>query len=595
MPKLIADSHYDIGGYREVYEDRVKAQGVKTAGGLKLTVAAVADGVGGENKGERAAQTALDALYGFLDKSKEKEVPELLVQAVQFANKAVFQLQRETGGASTTLAVAAVDESTSRLYIANAGDSRIYLCRNQKLTQLTIDHSWATVMVWQGKVSPEAAREHPRANVLMRALGPKEQLDVDLGFYVGTTEYDEANTRGREGLPLQSGDAVLVCSDGLIKDSPKTGEPLITTEEILRTVNEKEGKKAVQELVSFALGRGSDDNISAALIQMPDRWRSWRAKKPMLIAGAVILGLAAILSLVIFVLAGTQKKLQTLAQKQTATEIMAKIIGSYTPTPSETPTASKIPTASKTPQISPSLTLLPSAQVVALVINGVVSYTQNTNLPYQPMELGEPVSSEQGLTIRTSANSNVKLRLSDGSFLYLGQDTNLVIESLADPAAIENTVLSLEQGMLLVETQNLSVKTPAGQSAGILGGLMGVQFLPTDMQFRVGCLEGSCTVSKPDQIPIVLKMGQDITSKDWVVASTDCQFWKSLASERVKCKETPTPETTSTLEITATPTGYASKVPVSTSYKGSPTPTKVKPKATKTSPPKPTNTPGEHP
>jgi cell division septation protein DedD len=276
--------------------------------------------------------------------------------------------------------------------------------------------------------------------------------------------------------------------------------------------------------------------------------------------------------------------------------MMAIIIGSYTPTPSETPTASKIPTASKTPQISPSLTPLPSAQVVALVINGVVSYTQNTNLPYQPMELGAPVSSEQRLTIRTSANSNAKLRLSDGSFLYLGQDTNLVIESVSDPAVITNTVLSLEQGMLLVETQNLSVKTTAGQSADIIGGLMGVQFLPTDTQFRVGCLEGSCTASMPDQIPIVLTVGQDITSKDWVIAPTDCVFWKSLASERVKCEETPTPETTSTPEITVTPTGYASQAPVPTSYKApTVTPTKAKPKATKTSPPKPTNTPGEHP
>ena len=141
MPKLIADSHYDIGGYRDVYEDRVGTRHMTTAGGLKLTIGVVCDGVGGENKGERAAQTALDALFSYVEKSRETNIPQLLTNAVQFANKAVYQLQRETRGSTTTLTTAVVDESSMKLYVANVGDSRVYLCRNQKLTQLSIDHS----------------------------------------------------------------------------------------------------------------------------------------------------------------------------------------------------------------------------------------------------------------------------------------------------------------------------------------------------------------------------------------------------------------------------------------------------------------------
>jgi len=577
MSKMIADSHYDIGGYRDVYEDRVKTTEVKTAGGLKLMVAAVADGVGGENKGERAAQTALDALFGYLEKSKEKAIPALLTQAVQYANKAVFQLQHETGGASTTLAVAVVDEDTSRLYVANVGDSRIYLCRNQKLTQLTIDHSWATVMVWQGKVSPEAARDHPRANVLMRAIGMKDQIDVDLGFYVGTMEYEEANTRGMEGLPLQSGDSVLVCSDGLIKDSPKTGEALITTEEIIRTVNEKEGMKAVKELVSFALGRGPDDNISAALIQLPDRWRSWRARRPMLIAGALIFGLAVVLGLVIYVLTSTRKELKTLAQQQTATEAMAQSIGSRTPTPSETSTPSETPTPSFTPTLSPTLTPQPSAKVVALEINGVISYTLASSDAYQPLIKDVPVDVQPGLSIRTANNGKAKLSFSDNSILYIGQDTSLVIKSIAGPATGGSTVFTLDKGMLLVETTgHATIDTSTGHSAGVVSGLMGVRYNVGDVPFHVDCLEGSCTVSIPDQMPITLSSGRGIGTADGINAPAECALWIDLAGERVKCEQTPTPE------ITLTPTETSTGAPLPTNIK---IPTKTytqKPKPQKT-------------
>jgi serine/threonine protein phosphatase PrpC len=555
VSKIIADSHYDIGGYRDVYEDRVNVKAIKTAGGLKLTVAAVADGVGGENKGERAAQTALDALYGYLEKSKERAIPTLLTQAVQYANKAVFQLQRETSGASTTLAVATVDESSSKLFIANVGDSRIYLCRKQKLTQLTIDHSWSTVMVWQGKVSPEAAQDHPRANVLMRALGPKDEVIVDLGFYVGTTDYEEANARGLEGLPLVDGDTVLVCSDGLIKDSPKTGKALITTEEIIRTVNEKEGKKAAQELVSFALGRGPDDNISVALIQMPDRWRFWRVRRPMLIAGAVILGLAVVLLLVIYFLTTSRQEVTTLRQEKTATEVARIIMSSYTPTPSSTSQASSTLTPSNTPTPSPSptpsLTVQPS-DVILQEILGTIEYADNPDGTYQSLDINVNVPIQKGFSIHTLADSKAKLLLSDGSFLYLGPETNLALEYLTEPTTGGNTVIRLDQGLLLVDSQGLTVNTQTGQSAAGNGILMGVSTNPNDMSFHVDCLEGNCTVNATDQVPTTLAEGEGI-GVDWQIAPAECAAWKKLGGDRVPCVETPTPE--ATLTPTETPTG----------------------------------------
>ncbi len=300
MSSIILGMHYDLG-QRELYEDRVDVQTVQTAGGLQLAVALVADGVGGENKGERAAQLAKDAIISYLRQGQETNVPALLTQAVQYANQLIHQEVKDSGNASTTLALAVIAPGNT-LFIANVGDSRIYLCRNNKLTQLTIDHNFATIMPWQNKLSPEVARQHPRADVLMRALGPKADVVVDTGFYVGTTDYRTAGERGLNGLPLKEGDAILVCSDGLIKLSPQTKQPYATEEEIVQVLTTQEGEKAARSLVSFALGRNADDNVSAGVLQMPDPSRHRRALAPLyrwgaigLVAALVVIGLIAFL------------------------------------------------------------------------------------------------------------------------------------------------------------------------------------------------------------------------------------------------------------------------------------------------------------
>ncbi len=479
MAKIIIDSHYDIGGHREVYEDRVRARPVTTAAGLKLMVAAVADGVGGENKGERASQTTIDALFNYLEKSRETALPALLTQAVQYANKATFQLQRETSGASTTLAVAVVDEATAKLYIANVGDSRIYLCRNRKLTQLTIDHSWATVMAWQGKISAEAARDHPRANVLMRAIGPREQVEVDLGFYVGTSDYAEANERGQGGLPLLDGDAILVCSDGLIKDSPQTGEPLISKEEIIRTVTEKEGKKAAQELVSFALGRGPDDNISAALIQMPDRWRTWRARRPMLIAGGVIFALAIVLCVAVAALLITQRTLQTLSQEQQAATAQAATVAAYTATPSDTPTPSNTPTVTFTP--SPTLKPFVAGQAGVIVSqNGDAFFLKS------PLQAKEQEDMVLLIFHREGYSSNPGyLHALPGSLLQMNTIDDQAYQFFVSQAShvfVENGSYAL--GELQLARSNLTLR--------VEGSCLALDY-PANERAIVSCYAGTCT------------------------------------------------------------------------------------------------------
>lgn len=296
MSKVIPGFFYDIGG-REIYEDRVTAVNIQTAANLNLTVAIVADGVGGENKGERAAQLAVDVVQEYLRESTDTDIPTLLGKAVAMANQVIYGEVKDLEGATSSTLAMAVIHNDKTLYVANVGDSRVYLCRGDKLTQLTIDHNFATVMPWQGKLSKELARENPRADVLMRALGPRERTPVDIGFYVGTDDYRVAHERGKNGLELKAGDSVLVCTDGLFKNSA-AGEPYIKEEEIIRTLNTQEGEKAARTLVSFALGRNTDDNVSAAVLQMPDPRRAARARRPFFIygaAGALVLILAIVL------------------------------------------------------------------------------------------------------------------------------------------------------------------------------------------------------------------------------------------------------------------------------------------------------------
>ena len=313
MSTILIGKHFDLGG-REIYEDRVDAEIFTTAGGLNLAVAIVADGVGGRDRGERAAQLAKDGVLDALRRSMASDVPTALTQAVQYAAQAVYNETSKYPGTSTTLSVAVIQDD-KHLFVANVGDSQIYLCRNKKITQLTLDHTFANMMAVEGVMSFEAAQQNPRAHVVMRALGPKPNVQVDIGFYVGTMDMQTAEARGRKGIPLQTGDTILVCSDGLTKDGPD-GKPLIRPEEIWQVVSAQDGEKAARSLVSFALGRDASDNVSVALLQTPDKRRKAAATRRDPKVMAAVFGAIA---LVVIVLMGV-----FFAQRSTTQQTVAE-------------------------------------------------------------------------------------------------------------------------------------------------------------------------------------------------------------------------------------------------------------------------------
>ncbi len=213
----------------------------------------VADGMGGHQEGERASAITVrtvskvvlrDLVGTVLDQRmgdpNQPSVIEILREAVRAANRAVSEEIPE--GGTTVTALVSVGELA---YIAHVGDSRCYLVTDDGMEQVTRDHSLVQRLIELDQLTPEEAAEHPQRNVLYRAIGQSETLDVDV------------ITRR-----LPPGGQVLLCSDGLWNMVP---EPLLF--EIIRKHDDPQ--TACNELVQIANERGGPDNVTMIIIRVP--------------------------------------------------------------------------------------------------------------------------------------------------------------------------------------------------------------------------------------------------------------------------------------------------------------------------------------
>jgi protein phosphatase len=150
-------------------------------------------------------------------------------------------------GMGTTLVCASFDEAAETVVIGHVGDSRAYLVRQGSVRQLTEDHSLLNDYLRTRKLTPEEIEHFPHKNVIVRALGMKDQVEVDL-----------------QREPLRAGDVVLLCCDGLSGMVPdeRIGE-------IVR-LHQRDLKAAAQALVDAANDAGGVDNITCVLAQLQD-------------------------------------------------------------------------------------------------------------------------------------------------------------------------------------------------------------------------------------------------------------------------------------------------------------------------------------
>ncbi len=213
----------------------------------------VADGMGGHHEGERAsaiavrtiAQHIVESFYrSLLDPTLKPTdrpvVPEVLSAAVQKANEAVSAAIPE-GGTTVTAAVILADLA----YIAHVGDSRAYLITDDGIEQITRDHSLVQRLIELDQLTPEEAAAHPQRNVLYRAIGQSENLEVDAITH-----------------RLPAGARLLLCSDGLWNQVAESN--LLQIVQSSRTPQE-----ACDHLITIANDRGGPDNITVVIIQVP--------------------------------------------------------------------------------------------------------------------------------------------------------------------------------------------------------------------------------------------------------------------------------------------------------------------------------------
>lgn len=202
----------------------------------------VADGVGGADAGEVASQYASEQTVHHYLESSQPDWGQRLLEAMQGANTDLRQFiaERNDNRRMATTMVAAVIHQ-NQLYLANVGDSRGYLWRNQTLHQLTKDQSLVARLVEEGAITAEEAARHPHKNVILYSIGSEKRPPIDL------FEHE-----------LQPGDKLILCSDGLTRH--------VEDHEIGSIIEQHDLDSAANILINRARERGGEDNISVAII-----------------------------------------------------------------------------------------------------------------------------------------------------------------------------------------------------------------------------------------------------------------------------------------------------------------------------------------
>lgn len=234
----------DRGIVREYNEDRFTARMITDRFGYAL----VCDGMGGENGGGVASALACSVVARVLDGSyreglDENSVYMIMETALANANTAVYERARSDddalGGMGTTASLAVLLGNVC--YIANVGDSRVYLLRDGQISQLTVDHTHVQLMVERGEITQDEARQHPKRHYLTRAIGVEASV---LPYYCQ--------------LELEPEDILLLCSDGL--------HGLVEPHMLANLMTGCPPEALCQLLIDEANKLGGYDNITAALI-----------------------------------------------------------------------------------------------------------------------------------------------------------------------------------------------------------------------------------------------------------------------------------------------------------------------------------------
>ncbi len=259
---LVYAARTHMGKKRRVNEDRtiVMAYRVEENGPPAL-LAIVADGIGGHKAGDVAAQLTVETITQGVATFQGGDPLPCLQSAIIEAGRVVSTNAAESAdlaGMGSTAAVALI--VGPRLYTVTVGDSRIYLLRQGRLRQISIDHTWVQEAIDYNIISPEDAKDHPQAHVIRRHIGGKQLPEPDIRMSLEDGEND-SRAISNQGMHLKRGDRLLLCTDGLTD--------MVTDLEIYRALKEKPVEEAAEYLLDLALDHGGHDNITLVILAAP--------------------------------------------------------------------------------------------------------------------------------------------------------------------------------------------------------------------------------------------------------------------------------------------------------------------------------------
>lgn len=239
---MIVSGLTDVGVKRDNNEDAIFASSNKD-----FPLFIVADGMGGHNAGDVASKMTVDLVKeGLLDKidslNSPRKIKKVMLNILEEANETIYKKSVDEltcEGMGTTVVLAYYFQN--KMYIGHAGDSRAYIIKDKAIKQITDDHTLVNELVKKGSITESQATSHPQRNMITRALGTSEDIEIDINI-----------------VDFNDEDILVLCSDGLYN--------MVHEEVILEILMKNESlEDKVKDLVDMANKNGGSDNISVVV------------------------------------------------------------------------------------------------------------------------------------------------------------------------------------------------------------------------------------------------------------------------------------------------------------------------------------------
>jgi PPM family protein phosphatase len=229
----------DIGNMRKLNEDYL---GYFQDENKRFYV--IADGMGGHNAGEVASKIAVETVIDYINSINDIEDGTVVLKnAITLANENIYKLSQgneELNGMGTTITIGLIIKDS--FFVANVGDSSLYIIKKDEITKITKDHSLVQQLIDSGSITEEEAKIHPNKNIITRALGTHAVVEAD------TFKVD-----------LQGVIKIIMCTDGLTNE--------VNTSEMYDIVLKNENDVSCKKLIELSKQKGARDNISVIIFE----------------------------------------------------------------------------------------------------------------------------------------------------------------------------------------------------------------------------------------------------------------------------------------------------------------------------------------